>query len=122
MGQHTARRRGSSLRVVAMVAVAALGLGTVASAEIPTDGTFYGCVEPERGLLRVLDPEVAKTCEEGEIAITWNQEGPPGPRGLRWRGTWVFGETYEKGDAVARKGGSYIAVRDNPDESRENDG
>jgi hypothetical protein len=64
------------------VALAALGiaLGGVAFATIPdSNGTIHACYEKKSGHLRVV--ESAADCRAKETAISWNQEGRPGPPG-----------------------------------------
>jgi len=46
-------------------------------------------------------------------------EGPPGPPGaagqtMQWRGTHSDGNAYSALDVVARNGGSFVALKDNP--------
>jgi hypothetical protein len=48
---------------------------------------------------------------EGEKGATGaeGEKGATGKAGLRWRGTWTSGTTYEEGDGVKQTGSSYIA-------------
>ena len=39
------------------------------------------------------------------------QPGPPGPKGIEWRGAWDGAVAYRKDDAVSYRGGSYIALK-----------
>jgi hypothetical protein len=70
-------RRPSPGLIVALIALA-VAIGGVAVAAPGGGGTIQGCFN-ERGALRVVDTGAA--CEAGETALTWNQQGPPGPRG-----------------------------------------
>lgn len=45
----------------------------------------------------------------GEVGLRGPQ-GPPGPPGLVWRGEWIRGTEYGPRDAVAWKGGSWVAL------------
>lgn len=73
---------GSSIKVVAGAAAAALLAGGVAYAAIPgPDGTIHACYNAGQ-LLRAVDHD--KPCKPNERRLTWNQIGPkgdPGPQG-----------------------------------------
>lgn len=74
------RRPGWTLTKLAAfgVAVAALSAG-LAWATIPgSGGTINACYAKTNGRLRVIDADQAGTCKSSEIALTWNQTGPPG--------------------------------------------
>src|SRR3954451_9920514 len=74
-----ARRRPSMPMVVGLAALV-LAAGGVAFATIPdSGGTIHGCYQKGNGNLRVV--EAAGDCRGNETAITWNQQGPPGPPG-----------------------------------------
>jgi hypothetical protein len=65
--------------VIALTAVVALAGGMVV-ANIPApDGTITGCYHKNNGQLRVV--ESASQCNPSELALTWQQQGPPGPQG-----------------------------------------
>lgn len=73
---------GSALGLLALVLV----LGGVAFAAIPAaNGTIKGCYAKNNGLLyskgdvRLVDENEA--CRNYETGITWNQQGPQGPKG-----------------------------------------
>lgn len=91
------------LPVAVVVALSsALMAGGIALAVIPgTDGVIHGCYQKNNGQLRVIDPsersgqgsapasspgqaggqESPGECRASEVAIKWNQAGPPGPVG-----------------------------------------
>jgi hypothetical protein len=62
-------------------------VGGAAWASIPdSGGVIHGCYlttgPPQaRGAVRVIDTEAGQTCASGEVAISWNQEGPQGATG-----------------------------------------
>jgi len=69
--------------VVAYIALGiALGAaGGVAYSSIPDpQGVIHGCVNDTRGALRVIDSPSA-SCDAGETALDWNQQGQTGPAG-----------------------------------------
>jgi hypothetical protein len=79
--------------LLAAAAVAAFA-GT-AYATIPGgDGTIHGCYSKSGGTLRVIDASVTK-CKDGETALSWSQQGVPGPQG----DSGAPGATGPKGDA-----------------------
>jgi hypothetical protein len=85
------RARLSYANVMATVAVfLALGGGAYALSSAPDhSGVFHGCVSKRTGVLRVVQSE--RSChrpvlrgrhrDPGEFAISWNQQGQPGPQG-----------------------------------------
>jgi hypothetical protein len=87
------RARLSYANVMATVAVfLALGGGAYALSEIPGRArVFHGCVSRTTGVLRVV--KSARAChravlrgrhrDPGEFAVSWNQQGQPGPQGAR---------------------------------------
>lgn len=68
--------------------VAALGVGGVAFASIPsTDGVYTASVLKGFGAVRLIDPSLSKYnfeshCSGLEQQVTWNQAGPPGAPGI----------------------------------------
>jgi hypothetical protein len=71
-------RRSAALAVVAL---AAIGVG-VAVASIPgTDATITGCYNNVNGQLRVIDAPKQTCVKPGESPISWNQRGVQGPQG-----------------------------------------
>lgn len=73
-------RRGGAL---ALVALAAIGVG-VAAASIPGgDGTITGCYMKSTGGLRVIDLAKGQKCTTSEVTLPWNQTGPRGLQGLQ---------------------------------------
>jgi hypothetical protein len=61
-------------------------IGNIAYAAIPaTGGLISGCVSSTgfkgQHVLTVLDTAQAAACQVGETLISWNQTGPPGPKG-----------------------------------------
>jgi hypothetical protein len=68
------------LAAVALGIVIAFGAG-IAYATIPDDaGVIHGCYLKATGNLRVIDSE-RQSCRPIEVAIDWNQSGPPGDPG-----------------------------------------
>jgi hypothetical protein len=62
-------------------AVATVALAGTAYATIPAgDGVIDGCYAKSGGTLRVIDAAVT-TCKSGETALSWSQQGVPGPTG-----------------------------------------
>jgi hypothetical protein len=70
----------------------ALGGGAYALSGVPNkSGVFHGCVSNRTGALRVV--RRANSCAKahgrgrhrnfGETAISWSQQGPPGPQGIQ---------------------------------------
>ncbi len=78
-------RHAGAARGIAVVAVAALALGSVAYAIPNAAGIIEGCFETEHGRLRVIDPaspeKNMQSCTKDELAIQWNQTGPQGAKG-----------------------------------------
>jgi hypothetical protein len=69
--------------VVAYIAlgIALVAAGGVAYSSIPDpQGVIHGCFNDTRGALRVIDSPSA-SCDAGETALDWNQQGPQGPPG-----------------------------------------
>lgn len=75
--------RGQSRVRLAFLAVLGLVIaGGVAYAAIPGGtGVISGCFNNVHGGLRMIDTEAGDTCKNNETAISWNQQGPPGPQG-----------------------------------------
>jgi hypothetical protein len=70
-----------SARTTLAVAALVVAAGGIAVAAIPdSSGVIHGCYGKGNGQLRVV--ESASGCKNGETAISWNQIGPAGPRGL----------------------------------------
>lgn len=63
------------------------------------------------GADKVLSAEQGKALKALIDAFETPQPGPPGPKGLEWRGAWDAATEYRKGDAVSHQGGSYIALQ-----------
>lgn len=54
--------------------------GSVALASIPSaDGTINACFNDTNGNVRIVDDP--SSCRQHEVAISWNQQGTPGPAG-----------------------------------------
>lgn len=77
---------GTKVKVAAGVVIGAVFSGALAAAAIPDpDGTITGCYRTYAGLLhpqgslRVVDSP--SECRSSESALTWNQQGKPGPVG-----------------------------------------
>jgi hypothetical protein len=69
-------RRTFVLASIIMVGLA----GGATYALIQQDGVISACYTRTTGALRVIDAAVA-SCRAGEIALSWNQAGVPGPQG-----------------------------------------
>lgn len=76
----------TKVKVAAGVVVGAVFSGALAAAAIPEpDGTITGCYRTNAGLLhpqgslRVVN--APSECRSSETALTWNQQGQPGPQG-----------------------------------------
>jgi hypothetical protein len=75
------RRPRPSPGTVFGLAALVIAIGGAAFAAIPdSSGVIHGCYD-RRGALRVVDTEAGRTCRTSETALTWNQQGPPGPPG-----------------------------------------
>jgi hypothetical protein len=68
-------RRPARAVVVSVIALLG-GLGVASAATGATTTVIRGCYSPSGGALRITD-----TCRPGEVAISWNAEGPAGPAG-----------------------------------------
>ena len=67
---------------LALVALAAIGVGAAVAAIPAADGTIHGCFATKGGALRVID--TGQTCTaRSESPLTWNQTGPTGPQGAK---------------------------------------
>jgi type VI secretion system secreted protein Hcp len=75
--------RTRTLKIALPTAAALIAGGAVALGAIPSsDGTIHACYATggsPTGALRIVDENVQ--CASGETAITWNEQGPPGPTG-----------------------------------------
>jgi hypothetical protein len=70
------------LVAAALVASAAVVIAGISFAAIPgADGTISACFKKTTKILRVINAEDGQKCRSNERAISWNQEGPPGPSG-----------------------------------------
>lgn len=90
--------------VVGLTALVA-ALGGTALAAIPSGGgTYTGCYVTSSGALRVIDPAAGQACSGTEQQITWNKQGPTGPKGATGtRGpTGPAGQTGTTGPAGAK--------------------
>jgi hypothetical protein len=98
---------GLALVSLALLAVAA----SVAYATIPDSaGVIHGCYLNKVGVLRVIDTAAGQKCTALETAIQWNQTGPPGPKGLNWRGAYNSNSSYAVDDVVFATGSSWVAT------------
>ncbi len=71
----------SRLAIGVAGAIVMAGIGGVAWATIPdSGGVIHGCFEKEDGQLRVIDSS-SQVCQQDEVALTWNQQGPTGLTG-----------------------------------------
>ena len=77
-----ARLRGISPSMAVALLALVIALGGVAVASIPgPDGAIQGCYDNSTGALRVVDPGAGRSCAVDETALSWSQQGPPGPKG-----------------------------------------
>jgi hypothetical protein len=77
--QHPRPRRPTAPLVISVIALVA-ALGGVAYSAIPdAGGVIHGCYANTRGAVRVIDS--AASCDPGETALNWSQQGPAGPTG-----------------------------------------
>ena len=77
--QQFKKRLAALPAVIALTAVVAVAGGMVVASIPAPDGTINGCYQKNNGQLRVV--ESASQCNPSELALTWQQEGPPGPQG-----------------------------------------
>jgi hypothetical protein len=84
------KHRPSPATAIALAALI-VALGGAAFAAIPdSNGTIHGCYQKQNGSLRVVQSE--SNCKSSELAIQWNQTGPPGPPGSGGGQTAAFAE------------------------------
>ena len=69
---------------------------------------------------KALSAEQGKALKALIDALTTPVPGPPGPKGIEWRGAWDGTAEYRKDDAVSYRGGSYIALKPSTGESPSN--
>jgi hypothetical protein len=87
--QHTQRftmlrqfrpRRGATITVATVGALAAVGGVSVATGAIPgADGKINACYSNGDGTVRIVDE--GKSCSKNFVPISWNQQGPAGVPG-----------------------------------------
>lgn len=71
--------------IAVFVLAAAVAAGSAAFAAIPgANGVIAGCYDRQSGQLRVTDAQTnaPKGCTTKESPLAWNQQGPPGPKGV----------------------------------------
>jgi hypothetical protein len=71
-------------RGVLIAATLIVGLataGAVALGSISGGGTINGCYANNNGALRVIDTSTGGACKTSETALSWQQQGIPGPGG-----------------------------------------
>ena len=77
-------RRHRGALAFGAAAMLAAGVG-VAYAAIPSssDGVIHACFKPNGNgqNLRLIDAEAGDGCKAGEIAVSWNRQGPKGDKG-----------------------------------------
>ena len=77
--QHPRPRRPTAPLVLSVLALVA-ALGGVAYSAIPDPmGVIHGCYANMRGAVRIIDS--AASCDAGETALNWSQQGPAGATG-----------------------------------------
>jgi hypothetical protein len=62
--------------IVGLAVAAAVALGSISDS-----GTIHGCYANNNGALRVIDPSAGDACKTSETALSWQQQGTPGPTG-----------------------------------------
>ncbi len=68
------------LLTVGACALVVLIVGGVSLAAIPdAGGVIHGCRNKQTGALKVIDS--GDECPSGQVALNWNQQGQPGPKG-----------------------------------------
>lgn len=73
-------RLTAALALAAGLAVGGIaGAGVVAAVEHSDSGVLHGCAHERSGELRLLAD--GEDCRQGERAVQWNVQGPPGPAG-----------------------------------------
>lgn len=77
--QQFKKRLAALPAVIALTAVVAVAGGMVVANIPAANGTITGCYHKNNGQLRVV--ESASQCNPSELALTWQQQGPPGPQG-----------------------------------------
>ena len=60
---------------------------------------------------KTLSAEQGKSLKGIIDTLTTPVPGPPGPKGIEWRGAWDGTAEYRKDDAVSYRGGSFIALK-----------
>jgi hypothetical protein len=68
--------------IIPAAVILTVAASTAALASIPDgNGVIHGCRNKVTGALRVIDTDAGQRCAPTEAALTWNQQGPPGPAG-----------------------------------------
>lgn len=74
---HLTARRG-----IAFCLTLILVMSTAAIATASTGLTFYACLSKLGGLYNVVtSPTLPQSCKQGDTAVSWGQDGPPGATG-----------------------------------------
>jgi hypothetical protein len=61
--------------IVGLAVAAAVALGSIPDGS----GTINGCYANNNGALRVIDTSAGAACKTSETALSWQQQGTPGP-------------------------------------------
>lgn len=70
--------------LASLAGVSAVVTAAAAYAAIPgADGTIAACYGKVTGVVRIIDAEAGKKCLQTENAVSWNQQGVPGPPGAQ---------------------------------------
>lgn len=77
MGKSTTSRAASWRWVITGATICAMSIGGLALAE--ESSTIYACYHKTHGTLRTVTP--GETCRDGEVEISWAEQGPEGPQG-----------------------------------------
>ena len=73
------QRRRVLLATLPLALLAGVALAAQPSARRPATAVINACVKKKNGLVRIV--ATAASCRKSERALSWNVEGPPGPRG-----------------------------------------
>jgi hypothetical protein len=66
----------AAILIITFAVVAAVAFGSISGG-----GTINGCYANNNGALRVIDTSAGGACKTSETALSWQQQGIPGPAG-----------------------------------------
>src|SRR5215208_6997557 len=93
------RRRRVLLVALPLALMAGVALAAQPSGRRPSNAVINACVKKGSGQVRVVRPGAA--CRKKESPLSWNAQGPAGPRGAAGP-TGAAGPAGPKGDTGAR--------------------